>query len=136
MDKIYVILGSWGEYSDHSEWVVGYYLDEAKAIEHVERANKYSGEATELRKVQREEGAALRVTIEAEYGPALVYPSNSFQSPLDGPYGALIYGGGGGFFGRRPTVEEFAKMSGAQDYLSLPASKDGLMVKVERVLAA
>jgi hypothetical protein len=39
MTKIYVVMGSTGEYSDGREWMVAAYTDEEKAKTHVELAN-------------------------------------------------------------------------------------------------
>lgn len=37
MTTLYVVMGSHGEYSDRSEWMVAAYLDEQKGQEHVRR---------------------------------------------------------------------------------------------------
>lgn len=41
MDKIYLVRGQYGEYSDRREWVVAAYTDEVLAREHVEQAGAY-----------------------------------------------------------------------------------------------
>jgi hypothetical protein len=40
MAKIYIVMGTTGEYSDRSEWPVAAYFDVLKAQEHVENATK------------------------------------------------------------------------------------------------
>lgn len=42
MNTIYVVIGECGEYSDHQDWPVCAYTDEAQAKEHVERASEYA----------------------------------------------------------------------------------------------
>lgn len=44
MEKIYVVYGSTGEYSDRGEWTVAAYSDEAHAKQHVEAATKRANE--------------------------------------------------------------------------------------------
>lgn len=44
--KVYVVMGSTGEYSDHNEWVVGAFLSEGKAKERVELASTRARELT------------------------------------------------------------------------------------------
>lgn len=44
MGPVYVIVGTTGEYSDRSEWVVGYVTSEAVAKEFVERASALARE--------------------------------------------------------------------------------------------
>ena len=39
MTKIHIVIGSTGEYSDRSEWMVAAYTEEEKAKTHVELAN-------------------------------------------------------------------------------------------------
>jgi hypothetical protein len=38
-DEIYVVMGSCGEYSDHTEWPIAAYADESIAKQHVEAAS-------------------------------------------------------------------------------------------------
>lgn len=38
--KIWVVMGSTGEYSDHTEWSICYYADETLAQNHVDRATE------------------------------------------------------------------------------------------------
>ena len=38
LERIWLVEGATGEYSDHTEWPVCFYYDEAKAKEHVEKA--------------------------------------------------------------------------------------------------
>ena len=42
--KIYVVMGTCGEYSDRSEWAVIAYYDEQKAQEHVLKASRRAKE--------------------------------------------------------------------------------------------
>lgn len=41
MDEIYVVIGSTGEYSDHTYWFVHGYLDKKEAEEHASKANAW-----------------------------------------------------------------------------------------------
>lgn len=41
MDKIYLVCGQYGEYSDRREWTVAAYASEMLAREHVEQAGAY-----------------------------------------------------------------------------------------------
>lgn len=41
MDKIYLVRGQYGEYSDRREWTVAAYASEMLAREHVEQAGAY-----------------------------------------------------------------------------------------------
>jgi len=40
MPKVYVVIGTTGEYSDHTEWPVISYLDKREARKHVENATR------------------------------------------------------------------------------------------------
>ena len=42
--KIYVVMGTTGEYSDRTEWGIVAYTDEKKAQEHVDNATRRSNE--------------------------------------------------------------------------------------------
>jgi hypothetical protein len=47
MKTVYIVSGQTGEYSDHREWLVAAYLDESKAMTHVELANARARELDE-----------------------------------------------------------------------------------------
>jgi hypothetical protein len=53
---IYVVEGSTGEYSDHTEWLVKAYKDESKAKAHVVRATEVANKLFQSRESKFSEG--------------------------------------------------------------------------------
>lgn len=61
LSKIYVVAGSTGEYSDHREWVVCYFVDEAKAQKVVELLSAL----TRLHRVDYQDSGVLEADYKA-----------------------------------------------------------------------
>lgn len=76
MKKVYIVMGSTGEYSDHQEWLVAAYFDKEKGKEHVEKAG---ARAREIER-QRESRYSIPQGIN-EYDPyMLMYYTGTFYN--------------------------------------------------------
>lgn len=71
MDKVYVVVGEEGSYSDRSEWLVAAYTDCEQADRHVKRCERYIAE------------------IRAKYDPLTV--KNPMTEDGKREYGRIVY---------------------------------------------
>lgn len=82
MPNVFVVMGATGEYSDHSEWPIAAYLDEATAQTHVQLAQS---RANEIRTWRNEKGQ------EAYLLPYAERPRNEYDYDMQSDYSGTMY---------------------------------------------
>ena len=77
MKKIYVVIGSWGDYSDRTEWIVGAFTNEAKAQNYILRASELARQAYAVGAKMSWMTDAIREKQKIEYAKLLLYDTHA-----------------------------------------------------------